>query len=241
MKTDPQTPQRPRLAEALACVSGWPLDAVNRWHDEYGDYARLVIALRTPGDRAAPLAITDPREAWEALCTRLDLAGWCDDPRRRFVDPLAVRVTSTITSGVLSAVTYTSVGGRGKWSAPPGATIEPVDRSYPATVADAVAFASDAAGVLAAEAIAREAFVGRHVIVWRLAMPDDPRFEDLPPLGASVTARARWDAHATLAEELDATRRALVGIGYALQGLADDDERAVVLLCPALAGEGTTR
>jgi hypothetical protein len=144
-------PKRERLAEVLAAVCDVPRgEAVATPVDRQvgfatdGDGAAWVVYRRGgPGSATVRyrLAVTDPREAWEVLCQRLDLAGWVDDPRRRFerVD-LARPITVDINPGGAMLARTGNVD------------LLP----HPATVADCVAFASDVPNVLAAEALARE-------------------------------------------------------------------------------------
>ena len=93
--TDEQRPKRERLPEVLTCVlgaRGYVLDEI-RDARRASATAGLLRALRTAQDGCDPSTgtgwleaepIRDSREAWEALCTAFDLAGWVDDPRRRF-------------------------------------------------------------------------------------------------------------------------------------------------------------
>lgn len=135
------TPRRERLAEALACVTD--IEAAT-WAERI---ARGVSAWRSNGatcqwfmrgaaSHEAQLAITDPREAWEVLCTRMGLDGWVEDEGRVYVSAAARPVIMR--------------------DSPHGIELS-TDITYPATVADCVLFASDTTGILAAEAIVREA------------------------------------------------------------------------------------
>lgn len=258
-------PRRARLAEALACVTGqsaawWSQPYIARSLLHFSDRA---IAFAPAGTyrlggwgRADPsdvrLTITDPREAWETLCTALDLHGWVDDPRRRFVDAVAGPVSYTVgwDSKADCPRLYASAplrsGGRltvdrlapedgpyrpGESAAArrqareEAATREiaaqpPILLPHPATVADAVAFAADAPGVLAAEAIARE-LAGVDLVEWRVE-----------PAAASIWTTGRKGRGVTpqRAERLRVCD-ALAPLGYACNAITLD---ALVLVAPAL-------
>jgi hypothetical protein len=92
-------------------------------------------------------------------------------------------------------------------------------RSHPATVADCVVFAADAAGVLAAEAIARETLTAVPRVVWRVTPADEH-------------ARARRDVARWPRNSANDWHRALTAAtGYVCAGVEGD---AVVLVAPAL-------
>lgn len=152
--------RREKLADALAVVlsdegsaaaiarciaEGWRLKELAR-----GPLAPLwTVDLAGPSP-ASRLAVTDPREAWEALAARGVIpASWVEDPRRAFHDG-EERSLRTFRSG--------------------GVRFDHVDRTailapHPPTVAACVALASDPEGVTTAEAIAREV-TGVERVVW---------------------------------------------------------------------------
>jgi hypothetical protein len=279
-------PKRERLAEALACVMGGrhARDRVAQWSRWLANSPTTDTAdmLGLPGD------ITDPREAFEVLTQRLDLAGWVGDERRTF----ATRVRATITSRRLwlrggsdyafSALVHEGAGGTPiewpaadvhalalasdgstvSWIGVPHGTVDDfielrVTLPHPATVADCVAFASDAPGVLAAEAIAREIVAPTlecpDRLVWRVGAPtpaEDPpdrlatwsemsawlRWMQATLRAGTATLRelvALWDESRPLAVPFPRPDLLpdLIATGYTLDDVRAD---AVVLAAPAL-------
>lgn len=199
----PLRPARPRLADALACVLRVTIAELRDVHRVFGGGADLA-AWALP--RAA---ITDPREAWEALCTTLDLYDWVGDARRGFGCPDCRR----------SAAGEREVFGQYGWYERHDCdTCDGADSlPHPPTVAACVALASDPEGVLTAEALAREAAARvapidpPHRVVWRVV-----------PAG-ELAGRAQPD-WARAPAGLDLARH-----GYAIERVGLD---VITLLCP---------
>lgn len=228
---DVLAPQRPRLDEALACVTehdaAWWSAAITlhgpksvRWDDGHGACvycehcrhppARSDNAIGCVGD----VTITDPREAWEVLTERLGLAGWLDDSRRRFVCHACDGWFRELTSENLERGMCATCAGLG-WRV-----------RQPTTVAACVAIASDVANILTVEAIARE-ITGRDTMVWRVTSPDDVRRTRTTAVspGRDGHDGRPWDT------ELSERARPIAVLGYALDAVTDE---AVRLVCPAL-------
>jgi hypothetical protein len=143
-------PPRQRLATALACVTGLS-DGAARMLADGPDRARAAgqagwTIARLAGD--AGVTVDDPAEAWEALCTTLDLPAWVDAPDRRF------RGLGPCYCAALEA------DARARGDHPDNcASCRGIERARacPWSAADAVALASDPVGVATAELLAREA------------------------------------------------------------------------------------
>lgn len=202
-------------------------------------------------DESWPWEITDPREAWEVLLTRGLVSedprrGFAGRERA----PIGVAIRAPDDDGAIpvqlsSGFTTDAAGSRqpvmtmsaGTLVLRAGAPIrkgEPVAYNvageveplravleHPATVAEAVALASDWAGVVTAEAIAREACGPSKDVVWRVVAADEHErlarrmceYGGVPP-----ASTVRWTG-------------AVLALGYAV---ADFDRARIVLAAPAL-------
>lgn len=221
---------------ALADVHRGPLAGVcgrqaRRW-SEGVEWECGGVALLTRWE------ITDPREAWELLATRevIPLA-WLDDPRRRFV-------CATCRGDGVHYQTRDGGARNTPYDCPAcaGGMIQ-----HPPTVAECVAFASDPAGVMTAEAIARQ-ITGCERVVWRV----EPRAQIEKSI-RTLRGRPRWLLTPTHAQHAQFVGRrvfalrderaawttaldhaaALLATGYALDYVTTD---TVVLLAPPLGG-----
>jgi hypothetical protein len=237
---DTPRPACPRRAEALAAVTdlgacAWA--ALLAHGGAVGDvHGRRVVACadaRRGSLGYRPLAITEVAEAFETLALRLDLEGWLDDPDRVFdVGPplgherfrvphtgddrwhlhYAGGATRVVTMADLRRAASASLEPfsvaaeaklRERWAAP-----------RPPSVAACVAFAGDAAGVVTAEAIARD--VVAHVSDGR--EPSRVRWTDTPrvrPSWLESRGLATWDGFREL------FRRTAAAVAPGGQPLAD--------------------
>lgn len=181
-------PARDRLAEAIVCVTGLSLEAARRAAECGVTVVRDALSMSPEprwlfrwvgeGDgrpRATALAITNPREAWEAMATAgLIGAGDVECERRRF--------EAEASGGLpVGAYDYEARGDR-------AVVLQP----HPATVADCVAFAADWPNVLRAEAIARECYPlrTRSGVIWRVAPLGRVGITDLRVLGYDIAGVA---------------------------------------------------
>jgi hypothetical protein len=203
---DAPPPARPRLAAALGALSGW-----NVRPDDREQHRRALRALgwsaRTTG------MVCDPDEAWELFVSRgLVPPDWLADWDRdapcghTWRDEIADRDRAD------KPCPDCRVARAPRRLFDCGLGCEP--GTAPPTVAACVAFASDAANVLAAEAIVREA-TGAVFVVWRTPAQRG---------GPGVWTRETADAGI-----------ALRALGYRIDHV---DEHAAFLLYPPLGDPG---
>lgn len=194
------TPKRPRLHDALDVAESVAPKCTTC--DGTGAQQERQTCLRCDGRGFELDDVTRAAELWEALATRdvIPLEA-VSDPRRAWVHAYPVRDVQIVAEDGTPTQAWARTGGM------------TVLLEHPPTVAECVAFASDWANVLAAEAVAREV-TGASRALWCIAPAADVagRIMSISPRHSTAAVHA---------------------LGYVVRSWSFHD---VTLWCPALDG-----